>query len=1207
MHEPGQLSPDDETADVELWQRWRLTERPDVGAFLARFPDLGGTEVVAVLLVDQRERWQVGERVPAESYLRRFPALEGDPESVVELAYGEYLLREECGERPRLDEYLWRFPGHQDRLRLQVECHQALRQDGTTPSLASAQATLPRAPGQARGTPLVPGYEVLEELGRGGMGVVYKARQLKAGRVVALKMVLAGGHASTAEMERFRREAEAIARLQHPNIVQVFEVGEHQGLPFFSLEFCPGGSLDRKLAGKPLPAPQAAALLERLALAMQAAHERSIVHRDLKPANVLLAEDGTPRISDFGLARKLDEAGQTQTGSLLGTPSYMAPEQASGRSHEVEPSADVYALGAILYECLAGRPPFKAATYAETIRQVLEQEPVPPRRFNAAVPRDLETICLTCLHKDRGKRYASAATLADDLRRFLEDRPVAARRVARFERTWRWCRRNPVVATLSAGLLLLLTAAAVGGAIMSFRLNNALGQSQKAELEGKRKLFESYVAAADAKRMSGRPGQRFVTLQRIRDALKVGQEIGLDEADRLRLRNIAIAALCLPDIEPGLEWPAGPDRPLPDGLDPLIRRSVQARYACEGLPPPAHWIEEQIECPCSADGRFLAVKSGLWDPKTDIIPRRLWRIDRARPELLVDLPAEWVFWDNVAFRPDNRQVAFAHGDGSVSLYDLPTGKLVRRLKVVPGLAHCLGYHPQLPRLVAASAAGDGTEVAIWDVEKGQRLQQLTHPAAVTVVAWHPRGHRVAVGCSNGEIHLWDAETGQKVTAPWRGPPARDATGIRLAFNHAGDRVVSNNWDHVLRLWDAGTGKLLLSKSGRGTLGFASDDQSFGLDRDGDKFRLLRVAGGQELRSLHRPTPQGPQRFRGFGLHPNGRLLAATTRAGLVFFDLLHGEEIGFVPGTFSRWTRFDSTGALWTAGSAGLLRWPVEPGAAAPERFRIGPPEWVADVLRNGWDGFSVSDDGRVAVVPRHNSGALLVQRGPPRRTVPLGPQYDVWHVYVSPDGRWVVSGRHRAQSAGVRWKVWDAGTGKLVANLPWDEVNECLGFSPDSRWLYISGRPDRRLEVASLLARDVQPPVADDEVSVPPWQQAWRSEPMHLGGVFSPDNRLRARGSEDGTIRLVAPDTDEELARFPSPEVGRISPHGFSPDGRFLLTQGEETDLHVFDLRRIREQLAELGLDWAPPARAEQTNPALAPPLQVERIDAGGPAVPPG
>jgi serine/threonine-protein kinase len=244
--------------------------------------------------------------------------------------------------------------------------------------------TWPAAEG-GQGPPRVPGYEVLEKLGEGGMGVVYSARQVRADRVVALKMIRHGGHHSLAELARFRTEAEAVARLQHPNIVQVFEVGEHDGLPFFSQEFCAGGSLDRRLRGTTLAALEAAAVVEALARAMHAAHQRNVIHRDLKPANVLLAGGGaekplaelTPKIADFGLARKTDTTGQTHTGAVIGTPSYMAPEQAEGRTAEHGPLVDVYALGAILYECLTGRPPFKAATAVETLLQVVGSEPVP--------------------------------------------------------------------------------------------------------------------------------------------------------------------------------------------------------------------------------------------------------------------------------------------------------------------------------------------------------------------------------------------------------------------------------------------------------------------------------------------------------------------------------------------------------------------------------------------------------------------------------------------------------------------------------------------------------------------------------------------------------------------------------------------------------------------------------------------------------------
>ena len=330
-----------------------------------------------------------------------------------------------------------------------------LRAQSVNPDAAGTPCTPSEGrPVPARALVSVPGYEIVEELGRGGMGVVYKARHLKLNRIVALKMILAGSHAGVAELSRFQTEAEAIARLQHPNIVQVYEVGEHEGKPFFSLEFCGGGSLAKKLNGTPLPACEAAALVETLARAMHAAHEQQIVHRDLKPANVLLVVGQmlqpasgvrvesltySPKITDFGLAKKLDEAGQTQSGAVMGTPSYMAPEQAAGRSSEVGPLADVYALGAILYECLTGRPPFRAATALDTMLQVRNEEPVPPSQYRE-VPHDLQSVCLKCLEKDQHRRYASAQDLADDLRRFREEEPVVAAPIDKREWAARWAR-----------------------------------------------------------------------------------------------------------------------------------------------------------------------------------------------------------------------------------------------------------------------------------------------------------------------------------------------------------------------------------------------------------------------------------------------------------------------------------------------------------------------------------------------------------------------------------------------------------------------------------------------------------------------------------------------------------------------------------------------------------------------------------------------
>jgi hypothetical protein len=356
--------------------------------------------------------------------------------------------------------------------------------EATGPFLGQA-ATVTYAPaGQPTAPPQVPGYEVLSELGRGGMGVVYKARHLALKRTVALKMILAAGHAGEAVRARFKAEAEAVARLQHPGIVQIHEVGEHQGCPFCALEFVEGGSLAQKLGGKPLPPKEAARLAEALARAVHLAHSRNVVHRDLKPANVLLTSEGAPKVTDFGLAKQLDaESGATQAGAIMGTPSYMAPEQAGGRTHEAGPPADVWALGAILYECLTGRPPFKGATVAETLDQVRTREPAPPRQGQPQTPRDLETICLKCLRKEPERRYASAAELADELGRFLHGEPVLARPVGRLERAARWARRNPALAAALAGVA---TGAVVASwlAVEAWRANGELDR-KNADLASK--------------------------------------------------------------------------------------------------------------------------------------------------------------------------------------------------------------------------------------------------------------------------------------------------------------------------------------------------------------------------------------------------------------------------------------------------------------------------------------------------------------------------------------------------------------------------------------------------------------------------------------------------------------------------------------------------------------------------------------------------
>ncbi len=327
--------------------------------------------------------------------------------------------------------------------------------------------------------PAVPGYEISGELGRGGMGVVYEARHIALNRRVALKVIR--GFAGREEVARFRGEAEAVARLQHPNIVQIYEVGEHAGLPYLALELVGGGSLAACLRRDPLAARPAAELVAILARAVQHAHSRGVVHRDLKPANILLQEDvSTPKVSDFGLAKLADDPGRSRSGQVVGTPAYMAPEQATGRGDLVGPPADVWALGAILYECLTRRPPFIGATSVETVQQVLTAEPTPPARVAPGVPRDLDTICLKCLRKEPEQRYRTAGDLADDLSRLLEGRPIHARRVPWWEKIGKWARRRPA----AAGLIVVTLAAGTALASLGYRYFHNL-EKYNADLEAK--------------------------------------------------------------------------------------------------------------------------------------------------------------------------------------------------------------------------------------------------------------------------------------------------------------------------------------------------------------------------------------------------------------------------------------------------------------------------------------------------------------------------------------------------------------------------------------------------------------------------------------------------------------------------------------------------------------------------------------------------
>ncbi len=1159
----------------------------------------------------------------------------------VELLAEEFAQRLRRGETPSLSEYVLRYPEHADEIR---EVFPALvLMEQLKPVSDDRTSAFPRLEADRRLQQLGD-YHIVREIGRGGMGVVYEAEQVSLGRHVALKVLPAAALLNPTFLERFRREARAAAGLHHTNIVPVFGVGESDGFHYYAMQFIPGEGLDRVLRDlrrlrpvdgastpgrdlsrvartlltgcfaapvetatdattprEPGTATRTASNSEagyyrgmarvglQVAEALAYAHRHGVLHRDIKPSNLLLDLQGTVWITDFGLAKAEGSDELTQTGDIVGTLRFMAPERFDGQSL---PQSDVYALGVTLYEMLTLKPAFEDANKARLIDQVLHEMPLSPRKLDAGIPRDLETVVLKCLAKIPAERYASAEALAEDLRRFLADRPIRARRTPWHERAWRWCRRNPWVSGLSAALLLVLSATAVVGVGMSLRLIDALGQAQAAERDGKRKLLAAYIAETDARSMSRRAGQRFGSLQRVRKALDVAQDIGLSQEDRLRLRNVAIAALCLPDVETDLEWPIQGEPP--EGLDPIFRRRLRGHQAIAQIPD-SH-VRLEFETGYSLDGKFVALGREGYHHQFGG-PVRVWRIDGPRPVRAFDAP-DGPYEHATSFRPDGRQVAFGHRDGTASIYDTETGHLVRRLEKRPGAMFCLAYHPRLPRL----AVSNGPEVTIWDLESGQSLVRFRCLADVTAIAWHPRGHRLATAGADASIQLWGASAGRPVTSPWQGHRSH---GIRLAFSHAGDRLLSNDWLNVLRLWDTATGQLLVSLPESPELRFGSDDQTLGPRLVEKNWRVLRLAGGQELRALHRPTSQGHETFQSFSLHRDGRLLAIVTGSGLGFFDLLTGEELAFARGRFAH-VHFDQTGALWTVGAAGALRWPVRTSAGRPHSLRVGPPEWVSDVSNEGQvpagsgQGFAVSGDGQILAVPVPftHQGAVLVHRGPPRRVVRTDrdqPQDDVRCCVLSPDGRFVATRTHWHGVGHPRCKLWNTQTGGLVADLPFPEIDTVHGFSSDSRWMYVSGKEDRRLDVASLT-----PPTAMPAGPPTPLPPHWRSESLPGNGALSPDEQVLAVAGDDGQIRLVAPGLPGELARLSSPEVSRIFPTTFSSDGSLLLARGEDTGtLYVYDLRLLRGQLAELDLDWAAPpyrpARPEQARPALAPPLEVE------------
>jgi WD40 repeat protein len=670
--------------------------------------------------------------------------------------------------------------------------------------------------------PSVPGYEILGELARGGMGVVYKAKQLGCNRVVALKMILSGSHAGIEERERFLIEAEAVARLQHPNIVQVHEVGEHEGKPFYSMEFCPGGGLDRKLNATPLPPVEAVRLVETLARAVQAAHEKGVVHRDLKPGNILLAEDGTPKVTDFGLAKRLDAAGRTQTGEVLGTPSYMAPEQAGGKSREVGPPTDVYALGAILYECLTGRPPFRGPTALDTLKQVLSDDPVPPRQLLPRTPRDLETIDLKCLDKEPTRRYATAAELAADLGRWQRGEAVLAQPPSLGYLLRKQVRRYWAPLVVAAGMFLLLAAVVATAFVL---LVAAWDKAQKNYETADQRRKEVEAAGAELRTALQQKQEALDAQQRAHDSLN---------------KQLAVLARSYAERSDA-EFRGGNVR---DSLNWMLR-AYDVAPSDDPLRP--QWVRRIVDWGRSISPRTFrhdgSVNAASFGPDGQTVltaswdrTARLWNAADGRE--LHRLSHDGEVWA-ASFSPDGRTIATASEDRTARLWSAAGDELHRLTH--DGPVYAASFSPDGRTLVTASA--DKTAL-VWDVASGKELLRLPHEDAVWGASFSPDGRTIATASRDGTARLWDAASGMErrrfphggpVNVAWFSPDGRDlltASGDRAAhlweiasgkelrqfphdaevlgasFSPDGRSIVTVGYDKTARVWDAASGQEL---------------------------------------------------------------------------------------------------------------------------------------------------------------------------------------------------------------------------------------------------------------------------------------------------------------------------------------------------------------------------------------------------------------
>ncbi len=975
-----------------------------------------------------------------------------------ELLALDVAYRRQAGETPAVEDYLARFPDSEAAVRA---------------VFAPGERTTPPAPTIDPQAGLEPGaavcyfgdYDILKEVGRGGMGVIYRARQRSLKRVVALKMIRDGRLATEADVQRFRLEAEAVAHLDHEGIVPIHEVGQHEGQHYFSMRFVRGGSLADR-AGEYVGRPrEAARLVEAVARAVHHAHQRGVLHRDLKPANVLLDEQGRPLVTDFGLAKMAGASLETPAGAVLGTPEYMAPEQASGGGRNVTTAADVYGLGAILYELLTGRPPFRGADMLETLAWVVSRDPERVRALNRAVDRDLETICLKCLEKEAGRRFASAEALADDLERWRRGEPIEAQQAGAWTRLSKFLRRHKALGAGTAAVVGALLLGIVGTTVGLFRANTESVRARQAEADILEEKKHTEAQVAHLHLQSGLAAMEKGDLASSLLWFVEAFQRDPDRAEREPIHRRRLTAVLdqLPELRHLLVLDGQPGEVVlsPDGavLAAVVDKAVLLRNTQDGRPvaPPLRPEHDVQSLRFSGDGRRLVTWDRynkifqVWDARTGAAGTGAVKAEDQKDQLY-----------GASFSPDGRRLVTYHGDtsrstGHARVWDADTGKPISAPMRHREEVQDASFSPDGKRVVTAS---EDNTAGVWDAATGKAaLPPLEHGQYVYHASFSPDGRYILTAThqswsnalsSAGVAFVWDARSGKTVT-----PPMYHDRGIAAAHFSPDGRKVGTACGTQVRLWDAQEGRPTTPP-----MLHAADVRSLAFSPDG---RWLLTRSGRDVVRLwdtRTGLPVTPPLAHGLALSdvvftPDGRgivTVAADDRGCVVrHWDchieddktplMRHEEQVGYA--------EFSPDGRRLVTASGYNMQ--SKPCAGRVWDADTGELLATSDNHESAVQVARFSPDGRRFVTAGWDATARLwnADNGQPL-SPPLRHRGYVQHAEFSPDGRRLVTIDQEGINPDFQAWVWDADTGQLLfppvpGKRPLDGF---ATFAPDGRRL---------------------------------------------------------------------------------------------------------------------------------------------------------------